>query len=100
MHLKDFKYHNRAKLECLQCHQENAERERTLHAKFKGSKWYCKSGTPIHSEKCPLATMFYDKRHWPGGDGHITAEEAAFLSKLNPRPTWWANALRKPHKPK
>ena len=43
-------------------------------------------GNPSHSEKCPLATMFYGKRRWPDGDGNITAEDNVFLSNLNPRP--------------
>ena len=72
--------------------------KKTLKAKFKKSKRYCKCGNPIHSEKCPLATMFYDKRRWPGGDGYLTAEDSVFLSNLHPRPQWWAHALRKPMK--
>ena len=98
--LENHNYHNRPKLECLDCHRENVDRERLLHKKFKQSKWFFTCGNPIHNEKCPLATMFYGKRRWPGGDGFITAEENAFLSNLNPRPTWWARALRKPNKPK
>ena len=98
--LKNHMHRERSKLDCLQCRQENADREKTLHAKFKQSKWFCKCGNPIHSEKCPLATMFYDKRRWPGGDGYITAEDNVFLSNLNPRPKWWADALRKPNKTK
>ena len=98
--LHNHRHHERSKLDCLQCRQENAEREKILHSKFKQSKWFCKCGNPIHSEKCPLATMFYDKRRWPGGDGYITAEDNVFLSNLNPRPKWWADALRKPNKPK
>ena len=98
--LRNHRDHELAKLDCLQCRQENAAREKTLHDKFKQSKWFCKCGNPIHSEKCPLATMFYNKRRWPGGDGYITAEDNVFLSNLNPRPKWWADALRKPNKPK
>ena len=97
--LRNHKYHGRT-LECIRCRAESTTREKTLHAKFKKSKQYCKCGNPIHSEKCPLATMFYDKRRWPGGDGYLTAEDSVFLSNLHPRPQWWAHALRKPMKPK
>ena len=96
--LKRHDLHGSTKLECLQCCTESATREKALHAKFKQSKQYCKCGNPIHSEKCPLATTFYDKRRWPGGDGFITAQDCVFLSNLKPRPQWWANALRKPTK--
>ena len=94
--LHNYKTNDRSKLNCLSCEQENAERIRILHGKFKMSKWFCKCGNPIHSEKCPLATMCYDKRRWPGGDGYITAEDYVFLCTLNPRPKWWTHALRKP----
>ena len=96
---RNHKYHG-GTLECIQCRAESTTREKTLHAKFKKSKQYCKCGNPIHSEKCPLATMFYDKRRWPGGDGYLTAEDSVFLSNLHPRPQWWAHALRKPMKPR
>ena len=98
--LNNHKFRGRTALECIQCRTEITTREKTLHAKFKKSKQYCKCGNPIHSEKCPLATMFYDKRRWPGGDGYLTAEDSVFLSNLNPRPQWWAHALRKPMKPR
>ena len=94
--LKQYNYHDRLKLNCSSCEQKNTERVRALHAKCKLSKWFCKCGNPIHTEKCPLATLYYDKRRWPGGDGYITAEEDVFLCTLNPRPTWWTHALRKP----
>ena len=80
--LKRHELHGSTKLECLQCCTESATREKTLHAKFKQSKQYCKCGNPIHSEKCPLATMFYDKRRWPGGDGYITAQDSVFFYRV------------------
>ena len=103
MQLENHKYNSQPKLECLQCQKEASERVRVLHARFKQSKWFCKCGNPIHDGlKCPLSTVVYNKRRWPGGDldehkrQYITEEDSKFLSGLTPRPTWWANALRKP----
>ena len=100
--LDNHRDYNRTKLECLECRQKTTDRERVLRGRFKQSKWFCKCGNPIHDLLCPLSTVVHDKRRWPGGDldenkrQYITEDDKLFLSALNPRPKWWANALRKP----
>ena len=95
-HLKDFKYHGYKKLWCASCMAAASNREKDLKAAFKRSTWFCKCGCMLHTERCPLSPRFYGERRWPGGDNCISKDDKDFLNKLNPRPTWWANALQKP----
>ena len=94
--LLHYKYHSYTKLHCAQCKIDSTTREKELQRKVKGSKYFCKCGCPIHTERCPLTPCYAGERRWPGSDNGISAEDRVFLDLLNPRPKWWSNASRKP----
>ena len=89
-------------IRCKSCAAAQARHQtqvKSLQIKMKGSSVYCKCSQLFgHAEKCPLHRVTYGKIRFPGSDGHLTEDEIDFLNNLNPRPGWWAKALRKVYK--
>ena len=90
--LKNMKYVNRQKLECLLCATAVAKRVQLLKIAFQSSARFCKCFCPLHKERCPLSACYAGEKRWPGSDGVLSAEDRAFLDALNPRPAWWSRA--------
>ena len=93
--LKDLRDHGRSMLTCKECSTARAAREKALHAQLRKSKRVCKCFCLYHKDACPLSPCVYGEKRWPGSDGHITADDRAFLDNLRPRPAWWLKAWGK-----
>ena len=73
--LHNYRHHDRKKLSCTSCRAAAANREKDLKAAFKRSKWFCKCGCMLHTERCPLSPRVYGERRWPGADDCISKDD-------------------------
>ena len=90
--LHHLKYHQRQKLQCMQCAAAAEERVARLRKQLQKSKRKCTCHCRMHKQKCPLTPVIFGERRWPGSDGAISADDRTFLDELQPPPAWWSKA--------